>query len=55
MRVHLQERRLVEVLPTWRAAPLPVSIVYAHRRHLPQRVQVFMHWLTALVAPRLQG
>ncbi|MGM9426294.1 LysR substrate-binding domain-containing protein [Hydrogenophaga sp. MI9] len=55
MRAHLQARRLVEVLPRWRAAPLPVSIVYAHRRHLPQRVQVFMQWLAALVTPRLQA
>lgn len=55
MRPHLQAGRLVEVLPKWRAAPLPVSIVYAHRRHLPQRVQVFMHWLAALITPRLQG
>lgn len=54
MRAHLQAGRLVEVLPKWRAAPLPVSIVYAHRRHLPQRVQVFMHWLAALITPRLQ-
>lgn len=55
MREHLEAGRLVAVLPKWRAAPLPVSIVYAHRRHLPLRVQVFMQWLATLVAPRLQG
>jgi DNA-binding transcriptional LysR family regulator len=45
--------RLVEVLPAWRAAPMPVHLLYAHRRQLPRRVQAFMQWLTALLAPRL--
>ncbi len=55
VRAHLQARRLVELLPRHRAAPMPVSLVYAHRRHQPRRVQVFMDWLAGLVAPRLQG
>lgn len=55
VRAHLQARRLVEVLPRHRAAPMPVSLVYAHRRHQPRRVQVFMDWLAGLVVPRLQG
>ncbi len=55
VRAHLQARRLVEVLPRHRAAPMPVSLVYANRRHQPRRVQVFMDWLATLVAPRLQG
>lgn len=55
VRAHLQSGRLIEILPTWRAAPMPVSIVYAHRRQLPRRVQVFMHWLADLMAPRLQS
>ena len=55
VRAHLRARRLVEVLPKWCAAPLPVTLVYAHRRHQPRRVQVFMDWLAALVTPRLQG
>lgn len=53
VRAHLQGGRLVEVLPRWRAAPMPVSLVYANRRHQPRRVQVFMDWLTTLVKPRL--
>lgn len=52
---HLRAKRLVAVLPAWRAAPMPVSLVYANRRHLPRRVQVFMNWLAALLAPRLRG
>ncbi len=44
---------LVEVLPDTRAPALPVSLLYAHRRHLPRRVQVFMAWLTELLQPHL--
>lgn len=36
---------LEEVLPQWKPAPLPVSIVYAHNRHLSPRVRVFVDWL----------
>lgn len=45
--------QLVEVLPAWRAAPLPVSLLYAHRRHLPQRVQSFMAWVAEILQPHL--
>lgn len=40
---------LCELLPAWRPAPMPVSLLYAHRRHLPQRAQVFMNWLAGLM------
>jgi DNA-binding transcriptional LysR family regulator len=53
VREHLVAGRLVEVLPACRAPAMPVSLVYAHRRHLPQRAQVFMNWLAALMAQRL--
>lgn len=55
MRSHLASGRLVEVLPAHRPAPMPVSLLYANRRHLPQRVQVFMGWMTTLLQPRLQN
>jgi hypothetical protein len=45
--------RLREVLPQFRAAPMPVHLLYPHRRQLPRRVQVFMQWLAALMSPRL--
>ena len=41
----LETGRLVEVLPRFRAAPLPVSILYPHRRQLSRRVRVFIDWL----------
>ena len=33
--------------------PMPVSLVYAARRNLPRRVQVFMDWLAGVLAPSL--
>ena len=27
------------------APPMPVTLIYPHRRHLPQRVRVVMDWL----------
>jgi DNA-binding transcriptional LysR family regulator len=55
MRQHLAAGRLRAVLPDWPAPPMPVSLLYPNRRHLPRRVQVFMQWLAALVTPRLRG
>lgn len=36
---------LEEVLPAWKPAPMPLSIVYSHKRHLSPRVRVFVDWL----------
>jgi len=47
---HLRAGELVEVMPNHRAAPLPMTLLYPHRRHLSQRVRVFADWL----AERLQ-
>ncbi len=47
----LEQGRLVEVLPQWRARPMPVSVVYAHNRHLSARVRVFVDWLAATLEP----
>jgi DNA-binding transcriptional LysR family regulator len=46
----LASGRLVEVLPRLRARPMPVSILYPHRRQLSRRVRVFMDWLEGLLA-----
>ena len=48
---YLADGRLVEVLPEYRAAPMPVFLLYPHRRNLSKRVQVFMDWLAGLVRP----
>lgn len=44
---------LAEVLPQYRARPMPVSLLYGHRRHVPKRVQVFMAWISELLQPYL--
>jgi DNA-binding transcriptional LysR family regulator len=49
----LADGRLVEVLPRLRAPPMPVSLLYAHRRQLPRRVQVFMAWMQEAMRPHL--
>jgi DNA-binding transcriptional LysR family regulator len=45
LRDHLASGALIEILPQYRAPPLPVSLLYANRRHLPKRVQAFMAWI----------
>jgi DNA-binding transcriptional LysR family regulator len=43
---HLVAQGLVlEVLPQYLAQPMPVSLLYANRRNLSKRVQVFMNWM----------
>src|SRR5450830_1813533 len=49
----LEQGLLVEVLPEFRAPPLPVSLLYPHRRQLARRVQVFMDWLAEVLRPYL--
>jgi len=46
---------MVEVLPHHPAPPMPVTLIYPHRRHLPQRVRVVMDWLAAVVQAHLQS
>ncbi len=46
---HIEGGALVEVMPDYRAAPLPMSLLYPHRRHLSRRLQVFAEWLAALM------
>ena len=50
----IREGLLVEVLPQLRAEPMPVTLLYANRRHLPKRVQAFMHWVAEVMAPQLE-
>jgi DNA-binding transcriptional LysR family regulator len=41
-----------EVLPDFKPPPLPVSVVYAHNKHLSPRVRVFVDWIARLLAER---
>jgi DNA-binding transcriptional LysR family regulator len=40
----IEDGSLVEVLPSFVSAPMPVSLLYANRRHQPKRVQALMAW-----------
>jgi DNA-binding transcriptional LysR family regulator len=51
----LASGELVEVLPDLPAEPMPVSILYAHRRHLPKRTQAFMAWVADVLQPFLMA
>jgi DNA-binding transcriptional LysR family regulator len=51
----LASGQLVEVLPDFVPAPLPVSLVYANRRNLSQRLRALMDWLAGVLAPHLDA
>lgn len=53
VRALLERGELVEILPTHRPAPMPVSLLYPHRRHLPRRVRVVMDWIADRLRPHL--
>ncbi len=49
LRDDLRAKRLVEVLPKLRARPMPLTILFPHRRQLSRRVRVFIEWLERTV------
>lgn len=52
---HLLDRgELVEVMPACRAASMPVSFLYPHRRQRSRRVVAFLEWFSGLMAPHLE-
>lgn len=53
MRRHVEAGTLVPVMPELTAPPLPVSLLYAHRRQVPPRVRAVLDWLTQVVSPHL--
>ncbi len=54
-REFLARGELQEILPEFVAAPMNVTLLYAHRRNLPQRVRVFMDWLAVTLEPQLNA
>ena len=47
--------RLVDVMPGYLAAPMPVSLLYPNRRHMAPRVQAMLNWITDVVQPWLEA
>lgn len=54
VQTHLDAGELIEVMPGHRAEPLPMTLLYPHRRHLSRRVQVFADWLIELLDRTLE-
>lgn len=48
----LRTRKLAEVLHDFRAAPLPMTLLYPSRQHLSRRFQAFADWLVDLLKRR---
>lgn len=53
VRQYLASGELVEILPGFRAAPMPISLLFANRRHQPKRVRAFMDWLVMVIREQL--
>lgn len=47
---HLQSGELEEVLPSFKPAPLPVSVVFSHNKQMSPRVRAFVDWVAAILA-----
>lgn len=54
LQAYLDSGALVEVLAQMAPEPMPVTLLYAQRRHLPQRVRLFMDWIAQVMAPHLE-
>jgi DNA-binding transcriptional LysR family regulator len=53
---HLLDRgALVEVLPAFRPAAMPIGLLYPHRRQRSRRLDAFIAWFEALVKPHLDA
>ncbi|HEX5792895.1 MAG TPA: LysR family transcriptional regulator [Rheinheimera sp.] len=52
---YLQSGALLDILPQYRCAPMPVWLLYPHRRHLSRRLQLFMQWFEQQLQQYLQG
>ena len=51
---YLTDNTLVEILPDFRPPALPISLVYASRRHLPLRVKAFIEWMKQVMQEALR-
>lgn len=50
----LDSGALVEVMPAHRAASMPASLLYPHRRQRSRRMAIFHEWFEALMQPHLE-
>jgi DNA-binding transcriptional LysR family regulator len=55
LRELLASGKLVEVMPDYRPAPMPLAFVYPTRKHVPARAVTFMDWVAELLKPYLDS
>ncbi|QFQ88285.1 LysR family transcriptional regulator [Paracoccus kondratievae] len=53
VRPHLEAGELIEVMPAYRAAPMPMTLLYPHRQHLSRRMQIFADWLDSILQAQI--
>jgi len=53
VRADLEAGTMIEVLPEYVAAAMPVALVHGHGRNVPRRVRVVMGWIADVVRPTL--
>ncbi len=51
LREPLRSGRLVRILPKLMLEPLPLYVLYPHRRNLSRRVRVFIEWVEKILRP----
>ena len=49
----LRNGELIEVMPQYRPAAMPVSLVYPHRKSRSRRLTIFANWLEKIMQPYL--
>lgn len=49
----LEKGKLVKILDGYLAEAMPLTLLYANRRHLPKRTQSFMHWVSDVLRPHV--
>ena len=50
VRAHCERGELVRVLPDWRVAGLPISVLWPRDKHVVARVRAFVDWVSVLYA-----
>jgi DNA-binding transcriptional LysR family regulator len=50
----LDNGRLVEVMPDFRASSMSISLLYPHRRQRSRRLNAFIEWFETLIGPHLE-
>lgn len=55
MRDSLASGALVEILPAFPCAPMPVSLLHTHGRSVPRRVRAVMSWIAEVLSPHIDA